>query len=90
MSDSGRLMGEDCEDDVDPFARPDEPKSGSLWRHHKTGGTYRVVCCADVEATRERVVVYEGTFVRGMWTRPLDEFRERFYAMRDVRREGDE
>ena len=46
------------------------PANNTLWKHSKTGNTYRVVTCARMEKTGEWVVVYhrewhsENTFIR--------------------------
>jgi hypothetical protein len=52
------------------------PLPGEIYRHVKTGGLYRVVCIASVEATLELVVVYQSEQDGRCWTRPLDEFMD--------------
>jgi hypothetical protein len=47
-----------------------------MYRHIKTGGLYRVICIASVEATLELVVVYQSEQDGQCWTRPLDEFMD--------------
>lgn len=57
---------------------PTDPKIGSLWRHVKTGGVYRVVVVAYEESTLTPVVVYgPGPGLTGTcWTRPWSEFMD--------------
>lgn len=52
------------------------PLSSEIYRHVKTGGLYRVLCIASVEATLELVVVYQSEQDGRCWTRPLDEFMD--------------
>lgn len=56
----------------------------AFYRHKKSGGLYTVIALARVEATLERVVVYQAVtdeweMVEGpdhVWTRPLAEFAD--------------
>lgn len=56
------------------------PKSGSQWRHLKSGHGYMVIGCGVIEATMADVVIYRRfpdiqMDVR-LWIRPLDEFMD--------------
>ncbi len=42
-------------------------------QHVKTGGLYRIVCLAKVEATLEDVYVYQALRNMTYWTRPQSE-----------------
>lgn len=42
-------------------------------QHVKTGGLYRIVCIAKVEATKEDVFVYQALSNMTYWTRPFAE-----------------
>lgn len=57
---------------------------GELYRHVKSGGTYRAISIARVEATpSEWVVVYRGEDDND-WTRPIAEFCDgRFIHIQD-------
>ena len=52
------------------------PLAYDLYRHTRTGGLYRIVCIAAVEATLETVVVYRSDQDGQTWTRPLGEFMD--------------
>lgn len=49
---------------------------GPVWVHVKSNGRYHVLCEAEVEATLERVVVYQNKSTHRIWTRPYDEFHD--------------
>ena len=49
---------------------------GPVWVHTKSNGRYHVLCDAAVEATLERVVVYQNMSTHRVWTRPYDEFHD--------------
>jgi len=46
-----------------------KPKTGEIWRHYK-GGEYTIICCAEMEATREIMVVYQSAD-GNRWIRPI-------------------
>lgn len=51
-------------------------KSGSKLRHIKTGGFYRVVLLANVEANLEPAYVYESLQSLDFWIRPKAEMED--------------
>ena len=59
--------------------KPPEPVTvvvGGLYQHMKTGGVYRVLQVGKMEATLEKVVVYQLCDLpkETVWVRPYDEF----------------
>lgn len=46
---------------------------GDLVRHKKTGGIYRIVCAARLEATLEEVIVYRSEATGEVWVRSRQE-----------------
>lgn len=53
----------------------------SLWRHNKTGNVYFVAMLALRESDKQVVVVYCSNSEQVSWTRPVDEFLERFHQL---------
>lgn len=54
-------------------------------RHRKTGGHYRVIGLALIEATHQDVVVYRSEETGQLWVRPLVEFADgRFETVDDT------
>ena len=51
-------------------------------RHLKTGGLYRAISDATIEATMTPVVVYQGADGR-WWVRPRDEFHDGRFELLD-------
>jgi hypothetical protein len=45
-----------------------------FWLHKKTGGIYKFLYHAQIEATLDTVVVYESMATRTIWVRPTKEF----------------
>ena len=60
------------------LAAPDDGlfKPGSKLRHVKTGGFYKVVLLANVEATLEPAYVYESMQSHDFWIRPKTEMED--------------
>jgi hypothetical protein len=60
------------------MADPDDGlfKPGSKLRHVKTGGFYKVVFLANVEATLEPANVYESMQSQDFWIRPQSEMED--------------
>jgi len=60
------------------MADPDEGlfKPGYKLRHKKTGGFYKVVLLANVEATLEPAYVYESMQSHDFWIRPQAEMED--------------
>ncbi|WP_439527400.1 hypothetical protein [Pannonibacter sp.] len=54
-------------DGLDPSLR------GSLWRHRKTQGVYRILGKCRIEATGTDAFLYQGD-EGTIWARPMDEF----------------
>lgn len=54
-------------DGLDPVLR------GTLWRHRKTQGTYRILGKCRIEATGAEAFLYQG-HDGTIWARPMDEF----------------
>jgi hypothetical protein len=50
------------------------PKPGDRAKHLKTGGMYRVLCVARIEANLDLAVVYESESDGEKWIRPVIEF----------------
>jgi len=44
-----------------------------LVRHKKTGGIYRIICAAQLEATLEDVIVYRSEATGETWVRPKEQ-----------------
>lgn len=68
-----------------PFPDPPKPTDGSflpsegaVYRHRKSGGLYRVLMCARLEANQQHVTVYQHIDGTMPWVRPTAEFGERF------------
>ena len=60
------------------MASPDEGlfKPGSKLQHKKTGGFYKVVFLANVEASLEPAYVYESMQSHDFWIRPKAEMED--------------
>lgn len=60
------------------MAGPDEGlfKPGSKLKHKKTGGFYKVVFLANVEASLESAYVYESMQSHDFWIRPKAEMED--------------
>lgn len=60
------------------MAAPDEGlfKPGSRLRHKKTGGFYKVVLLANIEASLEPAYVYESMQSHDFWIRPQAEMED--------------
>ncbi|MBU3580344.1 hypothetical protein ICN17_10070 [Polynucleobacter sp. 73C-SIWE] len=60
------------------MAGPDEGlfKPGSKLQHKKTGGFYKVVFLANVEASLEPAYVYESLQSHDFWIRPKAEMED--------------
>lgn len=60
------------------MAAPDEGlfKPGSKLKHKKTGGFYKVVFLANVEASLEPAYVYESMQSHDFWIRPKAEMED--------------
>ncbi len=51
-------------------------KPGSKLKHIKTGGLYKVVLLANIEATLEPAYVYESMQSHDFWIRPKTEMED--------------
>lgn len=51
-------------------------KPGSKLKHKKTGGFYKVVLLANVEANLESAYVYESMQTHDFWIRPKTEMED--------------
>ena len=51
-------------------------KPGAKLRHIKTGGFYKVVMLANIEATLEPAYVYESLQSHDFWVRPQGEMED--------------
>ena len=51
-------------------------KPGSKLRHKKTGGLYKVVLLANIEASLEPAYVYESMQSHDFWIRPKAEMED--------------
>jgi hypothetical protein len=51
-------------------------KPGSKLRHKKTGGLYKVVLLANIEASLEPAYVYESMQSQDFWIRPKAEMED--------------
>ena len=51
-------------------------KPGTKLKHIKTGGFYKVVMLANIEATLEPAYVYESLQSHDFWIRPQDEMED--------------
>ena len=60
------------------MACPDDGifKPGDKLRHIKTGGFYKVLVLANIEATLEPAYVYESMQSHDFWIRPKDEMED--------------
>jgi hypothetical protein len=60
------------------MAGPDEGlfKPGSKLKHLKTGGFYKVVLLANIEASLESAYVYESMQSHDFWIRPKTEMED--------------
>jgi len=60
------------------MAAPDEGlfKPGSRLRHKKTGGFYKVVVLANIEASLNPAYVYESMQSHDFWIRPKAEMED--------------
>lgn len=56
-------------DGLDPALR------GTLWRHRKTGGVYRIIGKCRIEANGEDAFLYQGQDGT-IWARPCTEFMD--------------
>ena len=61
-----------------PMAAPDagQFKPGCKLRHKKTGGLYKVVLLANIEANLEAAYVYESLQTHDFWVRPQAEMED--------------
>lgn len=59
-------------------ANPDLATVGSLWRHKKSGGFYRVVMHCTIEATLTPAIAYKSEAAPDatVWIRPAAEFMD--------------
>ena len=54
-------------------------QQGQIVKHQKTGGFYRILYYAKIEATLDDVYVYEALINQTIWIRPVEEMEdERF------------
>ena len=52
----------------------EDPKPGEVWQHYK-GSKYRIICIAQQEEGKRRVVVYcSMLFQNNVWTRPVSQW----------------
>lgn len=51
-------------------------KPGAKLRHKKTGGFYKIVLLANIEATLEPAYVYESMQSQDFWIRPKAEMED--------------
>ena len=51
-------------------------KPGAILKHLKTGGSYKVVLLANIEATLEPAYVYESMQSHDFWIRPQAEMED--------------
>ncbi len=60
------------------MAAPDagQFKPGSKLKHKKTGGLYKVVLLANIEANLEAAYVYESLQTHDFWVRPQAEMED--------------
>ena len=60
------------------MAAPDavQFKPGSKLKHKKTGGLYKVVLLANIEANLEAAYVYESLQTHDLWIRPQAEMED--------------
>lgn len=60
------------------MANPDDGlyKPGAKLKHIKTGGMYRVLLLANIEATLEPAYVYESMQTHDFWIRPQAEMED--------------
>ena len=49
---------------------------GDQLQHLKTGGFYRIICLAKIEASLEEAYVYEALFNGSYWIRPQIEMED--------------
>lgn len=55
--------------------------TGSLWKHRKSGGVYRIVGHALIENDVTPAIIYESlSGDAGLWVRPADEFQDGRFA----------
>lgn len=57
----------------------DTIKSGQMYKHFKTGNTYKIIALAKHSETLEDLVVYEALYdnqVSKIWVRPIGMFTE--------------
>ena len=59
-------------------------KPGSKLRHIKTGGFYKVVLLANVEANLEPAYVYESLQSNNFWIRPKAEMEDGRFELLDA------
>ena len=51
-------------------------QKGQTLKHRKTGGFYRILYDAKIEATLEDVYVYEALINPSIWIRPVSEMED--------------
>ena len=51
-----------------------QPKTGTLWQHQKSGGEYTITGHCMLEATRKAAVLYRCHETGILWARDADEF----------------
>lgn len=59
-------------------------KPGNMLRHIKTGGFYKVVLLANVEANLEPAYVYESLQSHDFWIRPKAEMEDGRFELVDA------
>ncbi len=58
-------------------------KPGSKLKHLKTGGLYKVILLANIEATLEPAYVYESMQTHDFWIRPQAEMEDGRFELVD-------
>lgn len=51
-------------------------QAGDQLQHLKTGGLYRIICLAKIEASLEEAYVYEALINGSYWIRPKTEMED--------------
>jgi len=51
-------------------------QQGQIVKHLKTGGFYRILYYAKIEATLDDVYVYEALINQTIWIRPVEEMED--------------
>lgn len=58
------------------MSTPSKFQAGDQLKHVKTGGFYRVLCLASIEASLEEAYVYEALSNGTYWVRPKTEMED--------------